>query len=141
MERVKVVRKGEFGLQELVDEVRNCPEAFECGAIACYVGIVRGVGKNGSKVQKFSFEAREEEVIRTLTEMRRKILEEDKNIKDLLIYLVVDDLEPKDETVFIVAIGKHRYDAINATKKAIDEIKTKQPIRKKEYTEKGSYWV
>jgi len=141
VERVKIVRKSEFRLQELVEELKNCPEAFECGAIACYVGIVRGIGKNGSKVQKLSYEAWGEEALKKLTEIRRAILEENKNTKDLLIYHVIDELKPRDEPVFIVAIGKHRHDAIDATKKAIEEIKTKPPIWKKEYTEKGSYWV
>ena len=141
LERVKIVRKGEFSLQELVEELKNCPEAFECGAIACFVGIVRGVGKNGSKVQKLSYEAWEEEAVKSLTEIRREILQENKNTKDLLIYHVIGEFKPKDETVFIVAIGKHRHDATNAVRKAIEEIKTKPQIWKKEFTEKGSYWL
>jgi len=141
LERVKIVRRGEFNLQELVEELKKCPEAFECGAIACFVGIVRGVGKNGSKVQKLSYEAWEEEAVKSLTEIRREILQTNKNTKDLLIYHVIDESKPKDETVSIVAIGKHRHDAMNAVRKAIEEIKTKPPIWKKEYTEKGSYWL
>jgi molybdopterin synthase catalytic subunit len=141
LERVKIVKKGEVVLQDLVDELKNTSEAFECGAIACYVGFVRGIGKNGSRVQKLSYEAWEEEAVKSLTEIRREILEENGGIKDLLIYHVIDEVKPKDETVFIVALGTHRHEAINAAKKAIDEIKKRSPIWKKEYTEKGAYWI
>jgi molybdopterin synthase catalytic subunit len=54
---------------------------------------------------------------------------------------VIDELEPGDETLFIVAMGKHRQDAINAISQAIEKIKTKPPIWKKEVTDRGAYWV
>jgi len=141
LEKVKIVRKNEFKLQELIEGLKKNPKAFECGAIACFMGIVRGIGKNGSRVQKLFYEAWEEEATKILTKIREEILKENKNVIDLLIYHVIDELQPGDETVFIAAIGKHRHDAINAVSKTIEEVKTKPPIWKKEYTEKGSYWI
>ena len=141
LEKVKIVKKDEVKLQDLVDKLKKDPKIFECGAIACFMGIVRGIGKNGSKVQKLFYEAWEEEAIKTLVEIRDEALRKNKNLKDLLVYHVIGELKPGDETVFIVAAGKHRHDAINAVVDTIEEIKKKPPIWKKEYTEKGSYWV
>ncbi len=141
MEKVKIVRRGEIRFQELIEKLKSNPRVFECGAIACFLGIVRGVGKDGSRVKKLFYEAWEEKAFEALTKIREEILSENKNLVDLLIYHVVDELQPGDETVFIVAVGKHRGDAINAVAKTIEEVKTKPPIWKKEYTEKGSYRV
>lgn len=141
MDRVKLVEKHACRLQDLIDELKRRPEAFECGALACFVGIVRGLAKDGSKVKKLIYEAWREKALETLQKIRDEILRENQNVKDLLLYHVVDELEPGEETLFIVALGKHRQDALNAVHKALERIKVEPPIWKKEVTERGAYWI
>ncbi|MHC1564417.1 MAG: molybdenum cofactor biosynthesis protein MoaE [Candidatus Hecatellaceae archaeon] len=136
-----MVKKGACEVQRLVEELRKSPDAFECGAITCFIGIVRGHGKKGGSVRKLVYEAWEEEALKALTGIREEILRENSGVKDLLLYHVIDELEPGDETLFIVAMGEHRQDAVNAISQAIEKIKTKPPIWKKEVTDRGAYWI
>jgi len=102
---------------------------------------VRSLGKDGSRVQQLIYEAYEKEALKVLRKIRDEILEKNRGVKDLLIYHVIDKLKPGDETLFIAAIGKHRQDSLNAVSQAIEEIKSRPPIWKKELTEKGAYWT
>jgi len=141
MDKVKIVRKGSCNLQELFEGLKLSPEALRCGAIACFIGIVRGEGRKGGRVQKLVYKAWEEEALKALEQIREETLRENRGARDLLIYHVVDELEPGDETLYILALGEHRGDALNAVSQALDKVKTKPPIWKKEVTDKGEYWV
>jgi len=141
MEKVKLVKKGEVNFQLLMDEVKKNPEIEECGAIVSFMGIVRGVGHDGTRVKELYYEAAVDEAVKSLKEIREQTLKKNKDVKELLIYHVIDTLKPGEETIYILAAGKHRQDAFNASIQALEEVKKKPLIWKKEITEKQAYWV
>jgi len=141
MDEVKLVKRNEVDLYTLLTTILNQPGIEECGAIVTFTGIVRGVGHDNSKVLELQYEADEENAVNVLKSIRRKILEENPGVKQLLIYHVVDNLKPKDKILFILAAGRGRRDAFKAVEDALEAVKTKVPIWKKELTEKGAYWV
>lgn len=138
--KVRVARRGEVKLQDLIDEVRRSEGFEECGAIVAFNGVVRGVGRDGSRVRKLVYEAYEEAVVEALEEVRREVLERT-GAKELLIAHVVDELGQGDDIVFIVAAAPHRAEAFKAAMEAIELIKSRAPIWKKEVTELGERWV
>ena len=141
MDKVKIVKKDSCSLQELLEGLKRSPEAFKCGAIVCFVGIVRGEGRRGGMVRKLIYEAREKEALKVLGQVREETLRENRGARDLLICHVVDELEPGDETLYILAIGEHGGDALNAVSQALEKVRTRPPIWKKEVTDEGEYWV
>lgn len=141
MEKVKLIKKDEVRLESLINELKKSPEAYKCGAIVTFIGITRGVGYDGEKLEKLHYEAANDIALKDLEKIRNQILRENENVKDLLIYHVIDDLKPGEDTVYIAALGEHRKEAFNAIIKAIERIKETTPIWKKEYTEKQSNWI
>lgn len=141
MNKVKIVRKGEVKLQDLVGAVKRTEGFDTCGAIVVFNGVVRGVGHDGSRVKALSYEAYEDLALRELDRVRLKVMGSRPNLVELLIYHVVDELKPGEDTVFIVAAGAHRDDAFKAAMEALERVKTEVPIWKKEVTERGSVWI
>ncbi|MFH1327538.1 MAG: molybdenum cofactor biosynthesis protein MoaE [Candidatus Bathyarchaeota archaeon] len=93
------------------------------------------------KVSELYYEADEESATETLNQVRRKILSEKSGVKELYLHHVVDTLKPGEETVCVVAAGSHRNDAFDAARQALEELKLKPRIWKKEITEKNTHWV
>jgi len=138
--KVRLAKRGEVKLQDLVEEVKRSEGFRECGAIVVFNGVVRGVGHDGSPVKKLVYEAYEEVALRRLEEIRREVLERT-GAKELLIVHVVDELRQGEDTVFIVAASAHRAEAFKAAMEALELVKSRAPIWKKEVTEKGESWV
>ena len=76
-----------------------------------------------------------------MMEIREDILKKYEDLVELLIYHVVDELEPGEQTVFIVAAAKHRDSAFKACREAIDRVKAEAPIWKKEVSEGEQHWI
>jgi len=143
MERQKVMltKRGEIELVELLDVLRSSEELRRCGAIVIFNGIVRGIGKDGSRVKLLSYEAYEEEALRSLERIREEVLNEIGGVHEIVINHVIDDLEVGEDTLHILVAAEHREEAFKAAKLVIERLKKETPIWKKEITEKGSYWV
>lgn len=141
MDKVKLVKKGEVRLDALIEELKKNPEAYKCGAIVAFIGITRGVGHDGAKLKKLHYEAANEMTLKDLKKVRSQILNKNEKVKDLIIYHVIADLKPGEDTVYILALGEHRKETFNAAIQTLEKIKESTPVWKKEYTEKQSYWV
>ncbi len=141
MEKIKLVKKGEVQIESLIDELKKNSEAHLCGAIVAFIGITRGIGQDGSELNKLHYETANEMALHDFKDIRAQILKENKHVKDLMIYHVIDDLKPGEDTVYILALGEHRKETFNATIQTLERIKETTPIWKKEYTEEQSYWV
>ena len=141
MEKVKLVKKGEVNLESLINDIKKNKEANKCGAIVAFTGITRGVGYYGEKLTKLHYETADDMAVKDLEKIRSQILEEDEHIKDIIIYHVIGDLKPGEDTIYILALGEHRKETFNAAIKTLERIKESTPIWKKEYTSKQASWV
>jgi len=141
MEKVKLVNVGEINFQKAISLLKQNPKALECGAILCFIGIVRKRGYNGEKVKKLYYEVDEKNTLKFMEDLRKRVLERNKNVAEIVIHHVVGEAEPGEETVCIAAIGKHSKDVFDVVMETLKEVKTSIPIWKKEITEKHDYWV
>jgi molybdopterin synthase catalytic subunit len=94
VEKVKLFKRGEAKLQDLVEALRPLAEHGSCGAIVAFNGVVRSTGRDGSKVLKLAYEAYEEAALRALAEVRRRVMDGNPGVEEVLIYHVVGDLFP-----------------------------------------------
>lgn len=137
----EVHRKGEITLQKIVDEIRKNPKINEVGAIACFIGIVRGIGKNGGKVEKLEFETYEEKANEILSKICEETIGKYSDVVDVHIHHNIGTLNVGDDIVYVVVAGGHRQEVFQALREAVERFKKEAPIWKKEYTDMGSYWV
>lgn len=137
---VGVHEKGEITLEGVLRRVRENPELREAGAIACFIGIVRGKGPRGELVRKLVLEAYKEEAEKSLEKIARELLERP-GIVDIRIHHVVGELEVGEDIVYIIVAGSHRDAVFEVLRDAVERMKREATIWKKEITDQGEYWV
>jgi molybdopterin synthase catalytic subunit len=138
--RVGIHKKGEISLTDLIEDIRAGSEVHKAGAIACFVGIVRGIARDEGEVKKLQFEAHKEAAERSLGKIVSDILSRP-GIVDIRIHHNIGELRVGDDIVYIVAAGEHREDVFQATKDAVERLKRETTIWKKEHSTLGEYWV
>lgn len=141
MDKVKLIKRGEMTIQQLIQEVKKHERAKECGAIVSFIGFVRGIGHDGAPLEKIEYQADFEYALKSLEQIRERMLKKYPDVKDLYIYHVIDALNVGEDILLMVAIAGHRKEAFLAVQEAINVLKEETPIWKKEYTQKGKYWI
>jgi molybdopterin synthase catalytic subunit len=109
------------------------------GGIALFVGSVRDHNKD-EVVSEIYYEAYKEMAEENLAQIEngaRKTW----SIKKFLAVHRIGNLKVGDVSVAVAISAEHRKDAFEACKYAIDEIKVRLPIWKKEVSESGAYWA
>ncbi|ASJ01937.1 molybdenum cofactor biosynthesis protein MoaE [Thermococcus profundus] len=136
MELKKVmVLEGPFNIEKAVELV-SVPEA---GGYVVFLGKVRNENR-GRKVRKLIYEAYREMAEEEMERIRKEALERFP-ILDILIWHRVGELEVGEDTILVIAGGKHRGEAFDACRWAVDEVKHRVPVWKKEVTDEGAFWI
>jgi molybdopterin synthase catalytic subunit len=124
-----------LSLDRVVDEVRS----DEAGAIATFTGTTR-VHSRGRTVTHLDYEAYEgmaEQVMAEIAEGLRSRY----GLCDVAIHHRVGRVGIGETSVVIAVSAPHRQDALAACKDAIDELKERVPLWKKEVYEGGEQWI
>ncbi|RLF25100.1 MAG: molybdenum cofactor biosynthesis protein MoaE [Thermoprotei archaeon] len=125
-------------LVEIISELKRSSD--EIGAILVFIGVVRGRGRDGSKVLRLEYEAHP-----TLAnKVMRKILEEAISKHGLIGATIehrVGEVKVGEDIMYVVVASRHRGEGFKALEELVDRIKKEVPIWKKEVTESGAYWV
>lgn len=112
-----------------------------CGGVAIFLGVVRDVAHDGRAVTGLSYEAHE---AMTLAEFAAIAQEVDTRFPGARIGIVhrVGELRVGDVAVAVCAASAHRAQAFDACRYAIDQLKARAPIWKKEHYAGGDgEWV
>jgi MoaE-MoaD fusion protein len=124
-----------LSLEAVVDEVRS----GRAGAIAAFVGTTR-VESRGRTVEHLDYEAYEGMAEQVMAEIADE-LKQRYDLCDIAIHHRTGRVEIGDASVVIAISAPHRQDALAACKDAIDTLKTKVPLWKKEVYEGGEEWI
>ncbi|AEC51620.1 molybdopterinconverting factor, subunit [Pyrococcus sp. NA2] len=136
MGKVRIVKKPEdFNLQEAVSMISS-PST---GGIVMFLGKVRNENF-GRRVKKLIYEAYEEMALREMERIREEALKRFP-INDIVIWHRIGELDIGENTILVIASGKHRKEAFDACIWVVDEVKKRVPIWKKEITEEGEFWI
>ncbi|AJC71565.1 MAG: molybdenum cofactor biosynthesis protein MoaE [Thermococcus sp.] len=122
-----------------IDEAIKLIEDPRAGGYVVFLGKVRNENK-GRKVIKLIYEAYEEMALQEMKRIRKEALEKFP-ILDLIIWHRVGELNVGEDTILIVASGSHREEAFKACRWAIDEVKKRVPVWKREVTNEGTFWI
>ena len=111
------------------------------GGIVTFLGVVRNNAHDGREVTGLAYEAHEAMAVHEF----RRIAEEAANAhKGVALTIVhrVGDLAVGEVAVVVCAAAPHRAEAFAAAQYAIDELKRRAPIWKKErYVDGDSEWI
>ena len=124
-----------LSLDRVVEEVRS----DEAGAIATFTGTTR-IHSRGRTVTHLDYEAYEGMAERVMAEIAAS-LRERYSLTAVAIHHRVGRVAIGETSVVIAVSAPHRGDALAACKDAIDELKVRVPLWKKEVYEGGEEWI
>ena len=122
-----------------LDEVIAAVEGVERGGIVTFTGVVRRHGHHG-EVVRLIYEAYVEMAEQVLAEIAEEIEREWPGVH-VAIHHRVGSLAVGETAVVIAAAAPHRAEAFEACRAAIDRLKRRAPIWKKEIGTKGEEWI
>lgn len=140
-----VHEKDALPLEKLIKESKKNPDFQKAGAIAVFIGVVRGETPKGEKVQKIEIEAYEERANDVLSKICQD-LKNRKGIVDVQIHHFIGEFNVGEDLVYVLVAGSHRENVFPVLKEAVERYKRDAPIFKKEYsiTDRGemkAYWI
>ena len=140
-----VHKKGSLSLSDIVAKVRNAKAFSKAGAVAMFIGVVRGENDKHEKVRNLLLEAYEEKTDEVLTEICDD-LRKKPGIVDVQIHHLLGEFEVGEDLVYVLVAGSHRKNVFPVLEEAVERYKKEAPIFKKEstVTEKGEIrtsWV
>jgi molybdopterin synthase catalytic subunit len=123
-----------------VGDVLAVVEGPERGGLVTFAGVVRRQGHHLSDVIRLEYEAYVEMAEQVLGEIAEEIEREWPGTR-LAIHHRVGSLAVGETAVVIAAAAPHRAEAFDACRAAIDRLKQRAPIWKKEIGESGEAWL
>ncbi len=138
-------KKGTFTFQDALNSIESHPDFKKVGAIASFIGVVRGETLGGKKVEKLKLEAYEEKAEETLSGICLD-LEKRRGIVSVKIHHLIGEFDAGEEIVYALVASSHRKNLFSTLEEAVERYKAEVPVFKKEYVisamgEKSSYWV
>jgi len=145
MEYVGIHKKGELKLSELLKSIKEKADFYRAGAIATFVGVVRGETLDGEKVEELELQAYNEEANKVLSGICED-LKKREGIIDVQIHHFVGEFNIGEDLVYVAVAGAHRENVFMVLEDAVERYKSEAPVFKKEHIvdETGareSYWV
>lgn len=122
-----------------VEEARGAVTASGAGGTAIFVGTVRDHSERGA-VDRLEYSAYPEMAERVLHQVAEEAADR-WPLAGVAILHAVGDLEVGDVTVIVACSAPHRAEALDACRYAIDEVKLRVPIWKKEVGPWGEQWI
>jgi molybdopterin synthase catalytic subunit len=110
-----------------------------CGAVICFVGIVRNLNR-GRRVLWLVYEAYEPLAVKVFEQIDREARDRWPSIR-LAIHHRVGRLDIGEASVVVAAASPHRADAFAASRYAIERLKQIAPIWKHEHFDEGDTWI
>jgi len=133
-----------LSLEDLINSVKKQPGFEKAGAMATFVGVVRGTSVSG-KVQMLELQAYEEKADEVLSQICDD-LKKKPGIVDVQIHHLVGEFKVGEDLVYVLVAGEHRQQVFPVLEEAVERYKKEAPIFKKELVatgkgEKKSYWT
>ncbi|HET6312603.1 MAG TPA: molybdenum cofactor biosynthesis protein MoaE [Chloroflexia bacterium] len=121
------------------DELVNAVLVGSIGAIVTFTGTVRD-NNEGRKVVALEYEAYDEMAVAEMARIGSEMVAK-WGLHGIAIRHRVGRLSIGEASVVIAASSPHRREAFEACSEALDLLKARVPIWKKEYFEDGEHWV
>ncbi len=112
-----------------------------CGGVAMFLGVVRDTAHDGRSVTGLSYEAHEAMALAEFASIAQQVAQRFSGVRLGIVHRT-GELTVGEIAVAVCAAAPHRAQAFEACRYAIDELKARAPIWKKEhYTDGTGDWV
>jgi molybdopterin synthase catalytic subunit len=112
-----------------------------CGGIATFLGVVRETAHDGRAVNGLSYEAHEAMALAEFATIAHEVSERYPGVRVGIIHRI-GELGAGEIAVAVCAAAPHRAHAFDGCRYAIDQLKARAPIWKKEHYSDGTGdWV
>ncbi len=109
------------------------------GAVVTFLGTTR-LFAEGKKVVRLDYEAYEEMALKEMEKIRQEIQTE-WDLEDVAIVHRIGRVDIGEISLVVAVASPHRKEAFQACHEAVDRLKERVPIWKKEFFEDGYHWV
>jgi molybdopterin synthase catalytic subunit/molybdopterin converting factor small subunit len=130
-----VLKDEPLSIEAAIDEVA----ADEAGAVATFIGTTR-IHSRGRTVTHLEYEAYEGMAEQVMAEIADE-LQKRYDLCGIAIHHRIGRVSIGERSVVIAVSARHRRDALAACKDAIDTLKERVPLWKKEVYEGGEEWI
>ena len=110
-----------------------------CGALVTFTGVVRSPS-NGREVTRISYDCYQEMAEKEMNRIVEEI-KGDYAVDSVEVTHRVGDVAAGEISLLVVVSAAHRRAAFEATQAAVDELKRRVPIWKKEFFAGGEVWI
>jgi molybdopterin synthase catalytic subunit len=144
-EHAGVHEKGAFNLSDLINNAKKNSKFNEAGAIAVFIGVVRGETFEGKKVVSLKMEAYAEKANEVLSAISKE-LSEKPGIVDVQVHHLLGEFNVGEDVVYVSVAGSHREEVFSVLREAVERYKKEAPVFKKERVvdaggAESEYWV
>jgi molybdopterin synthase catalytic subunit len=137
-----ILAKKEDGvdLTGIIGDVRKAVKGKNCGTIVTFTGIIRPKTRDGMNVDHLEYEIYPEAARMGLEDMAKALCLVD-GVLEAAICHRYGSFKPGEEVLYVVIATERSAIAFDALRTVVTRAKHELPIWKKEFTEKGDYWV
>ena len=128
-----VHKKGSIDLTQLIQITKRRQNFHKAGAIAVFIGVVRGETPQQARVEKLELEAYEEQANQRLQRICEDLTKRE-GIVDVQIHHLLGEFAVGEDLVYVLVAGAHRHRVFPVLQEAVDRYKEEAPIFKKETT-------
>lgn len=131
------VREPPLPLDESLDAIAD-PAA---GAQVVFLGTVRDHSPGHDGVHRLDYSAYEPMARRVMAEIADETLDQWPSLCGVALVHAVGELPLGAHTVLVATTAPHRHQAYEANEHALEELKRRMPVWKREVSEQGGRWV
>jgi molybdopterin synthase catalytic subunit len=136
---VHYLTEGPVSQKIISQHIEKMAEKTDSGGHALFLGQVRADEIGGKKVKAIEYSAYEEMVNVEAEKIRKTILSEFPDVKSIVLIHSTGIIKTGEISLLVLVSAGHRHDAIEACGKAVELIKEKLPVWKKEIFEDDSH--
>jgi molybdopterin synthase catalytic subunit len=143
--KVGVHEKAALSVLDVLESTKKKPGFHKVGAMAMFIGVVRGETREGETVTELELEAYKEKADEVLEGICKE-LQAKEGIVDVQIHHFTGKFAVGEDIVYVLVAGSHRSQVFPVLEEAVERYKKEAPIFKKETVidREGSvksYWV
>lgn len=132
------LRSGPFDVTAITDEITSPP----VGAAVSFLGSVRDHAPDLDGVVRLDYSAYDEMAEKVLADLATELLTDHPGVTGLALLHSTGQLAVGDHTILVVACSAHRAEAFDACRDALERVKDRVPVWKREVTADGEHrWV
>jgi molybdopterin synthase catalytic subunit len=135
----RYLTEGAIGAEQIAAEIVNLGKRKDTGAHSVFLGQVRDDLSEGTRVRAIEYSAYEGMVSTEAEEIKKIIFREFSDVLEIIIIHAIGTVKAGEISMFVLVSAGHRDHAIEACHKAVEMIKERLPVWKKELFEDESH--